>query len=202
MFDDVRKVIVGGTAILALIPAASLIAGLVEVPPDFDRFLTFTVGVTGPIVLFVSFAMRRLLARLLLPIRLALIGTSLIAGIWLTLATFEYATRQVEEIPERVGDTDEVRIERYVKPETLSGPLARIVNGEFAGSWRHAIVDSHFGPAVKAMIRTESLPVQRRITIMVNLAQSLLIFAFLLAAFTVVETMSRRAGGPDKNGRS
>lgn len=200
MFEEVKKVIVGGAAILALLPTAALVSGLITFPEDFDRFLKLTVGVTGPITLFIVFALRSVLMHRGLPVRIALIGASLAAGGWCLLETRDYATMQIVEIDERVGDTEEVRVQRYVKPEALSVPLDRIVNGEFRGNWRYAIVDEHHGPSVRGMMREQSLPVQRRITLMVNLAQSLLIFAFLVAAFSAVEAPSRQRVEPDTDG--
>lgn len=194
MFGRIRTIIVSGAALLTLIPAASLISGLVGMPPDFNRFLTFTVGVTGPVVLFVAFALRRRLGRLSPPLLISLIATTMIAGLILAWAAYSFAVRHIEPVPYATANGD-IHIVRYFKPGSPSGELERLL-GEHSGLWRHAIVDVDDGPRIQELMTEQSLPDQRTLILLLNAAQSLLIMSFLAAVFMVADR-SRHKRAPE-----
>src|SRR5687768_8672289 len=114
MFGDLKNAIVGAAAILALVPSASLLSGLVALPEDFNRFLAFTAAAVGPVVLFLSFLVRPWFARLPLVAVLGIIGVALLSGLWLAIVTNDYLVRQIEDIPYAQPNGDE-RVVRYVK---------------------------------------------------------------------------------------
>ena len=183
MFDRLRNVIIAAAAILTIIPGASLLTGLVSMPPDFNNFLSFCAAVVGPIIFFLVYLARTQLLRLPRLWLLSGIAVSTIAGLVLAWQTYSYTVQRIMVIP--YGGANRAVVERqFIVPEQLSPPLQSWVHDRHRGNWENAILEG--GDTVVDLMRQDSLPVQRRIVILFLLAQALLIFACLLAGWAVV----------------
>jgi len=189
MFASLKGLIVAAGAIIALAPTASLLGGLVDLPPDFNDFLLFATGFFGPVTFFVVLLLRKRLARLKPVVRGLLIGTAAAAGMAAAWVAYEYSNRHVFHIDFRQEDGS-LKRNYYVKPEPLQGRLSELVNEKYGGFWEQALI----GPdrlEVEREMTSQSLPIQRTMLIYVCLAQILLLFVFLAGAWWALETVQR-----------
>ena len=157
MLTSLKGVITAAIAIASLVPGASLIVGLVDLPPDFNDLIAFGTAFLGPVVVLITVLSRNALFALPTAIKISLIAISLIGGVVMSWTAYEFSVKQIGEVT-YLNDKGEKEVERYVQPEKLSDDLEYYINQKYGGYWSEAIISNQDGEDIRNLIRVESLP--------------------------------------------
>jgi hypothetical protein len=192
MFQRLHIVVTGAAAVLALVPGASLMTKALELPVAFDGALGFMAAVVGPIVFFLVFLARPAVLGLGTRRLIAIIAATALAGLGLGMGANEYAQARTDEY-RFIDHHGTEQVVHFLVPETFGAELTR----------RLARDGNDLDNALKRdredtlhLLSEDARPVRLKLAAGFLSAQTLLIFAFLCAAWAVAE----RSAGPADRG--
>lgn len=185
MFAGLKNVIVGAAAIIALIPGAGLLIGGLELPAQFDELLGVMAAVVGPLVFFLVYLSRPWVERQPRGLLMAMIGILGVGGLTLGFLANGYADAQMGEY--RYMEGDQEVIERYIIPERNSDQLRQVLareNGNIANALKRDRENT------LRLLKRDAASVRIKTVLGFLLAQTMLIVAFLSAAWAVTRMES------------
>lgn len=185
MFDGLKSVIVGAAAIIALIPGAGLLVGGLELPAQFDELLGIMAAVVGPLVFFLVYLARPWVERQPRARLVVVIAALGLGGLGLGFFANGYANARMGEY--RYMEGDEEVLERYLVPERNSAELREVLAREY-GNITNALKRDRENTL--RLLERDAASVRIKIVLGFLLAQTMLIVAFLSAAWAVARLES------------
>lgn len=179
MFENLKLVIVGAAAIVALVPGAGLMLGALELPTEFNAMLGLASTIVGTLVFFVVFLARPWIMKQRTVLLIAAVTVLGLGGIALGFAANTYTDLHIGEY--RYMDDGEEKTERYLVPDTFDEKLQARINRE-AGNITNAINRDR---SALDLLHKAAWPVRIKASAMFLIAQIMLITAFLSAAWAV-----------------
>lgn len=157
----------------ALVPAAAMLRGVVDIPPDVDDLIVYISGGLGLAVAFCVFlgteridAMAR---RWIILICVAGVGIGAVSA----TAYYSYANSHIVSVP--YGD----RVERVVVPGDPSPELAELI-GHYDGDWVEALKTGMQKERIAKLIAQENLWPTVTIIVLMIAAQALMTLGLLV----------------------
>ena len=185
MFDRLKVAIVGAAGIIALIPGAGLLIGELKLPAPFDELLGLMAAIVGPFVFFLVVLAGPWIERQKRAILIGAIAALGFGGLFAGYVTNEYAQARLGVYRYMNGSTEVV--ERYLIPESYSKELQELVDRD-SGNLSNAI--NRDREATLRLLRRDALSVRRTVVLGFLLAQTMIIIAFVSAAWAVKTTRS------------
>jgi hypothetical protein len=145
VFTDIRWFIGAVYVVLALVPGAAAVLGLIEIPPSLKGLMTFLIGLIG-FVTFVSLVILiPKISSMSIVFAVAIFLASAFVASTLGVAYYEFARSHIE----RDGD------ELIVLPLEYRGDLKQIIEVGHRGNVRSAL-NSDIGDTVRRMIQNQN----------------------------------------------
>jgi hypothetical protein len=180
MFDGLKSVIVGAAAIIALIPGAGLLVGGLELPAQFYELLGVMAAVIGPLVFFLVYLARPWVERQPRAHLVGMIATLGLGGLALGFLANGYADARLGEYRYMEGGKEVV--DRYLVPERTTDRLRDVLARE-NGNITNALKRDRENTLT--LLARDAASVRIKIVLGFLLAQTMLIVAFLSAAWAV-----------------
>lgn len=172
--------------LLALVPAAAMLRGVVDIPPDVDDLMVYISGGVGLAVAFCVF----LSTKGIDAIRARWIAITcllaVILGAGAAIAYRSYADAHIVSVP--YGE----RIERVVVPGTPSPELAELI-GHYDGDWVEALKTGAQKERIARLIRQENFWPTLVIIVLMIVAQTLMTFGLLVAVWKLASMLRKPA---------